>query len=419
MAQIHKKFTVEQIKTLLASYEQGHISRSEIENTLGIGKTRFFVLLKQYREHPETFSIDYQRKSKGRLSGEVEEKIRIELLREKELVENKELPISGYNYAALSDRLKKVGVQVSTTTIIKRAIQQDCYQAKRKKKARHDREVLTSAAGDLIQHDASIHKWSPYATDKWTLITSLDDYSRMLMYADFVESETSWAHIQAAQYLMQSFGIPHRYYVDNLRVFRFIQHRDSVWKNLVLGTDEVNTQWRQVLALMNTQVIYALSPQAKGKIERPYRWMQDRIVRTCALDHVASLAEARSVLREEVHRYNYLQVHSTTQEIPAVRFEKAKLENKSLFRPFALPKPYASIKDIFCLRHKRIADGYRKISISGHSFQIPGIEPREEVELHFVPDDEHNLVEIRFWAHAKLVHSANLPLSALQNAVHF
>jgi transposase len=419
MAQIHKKFTVEQIKILLAAYEQGHISRSEIENTLGISKTRFFVLLKQYREHPETFSIDYQRKSKARLSGEVEEKIRIELLREKELVENKELPISGYNYAALSDRLKKVGVHVSTTTIIKRAIQQDCYQAKRKKKARHDREVLTSAAGDLIQHDASIHKWSPYATDKWTLITSLDDYSRLLMYADFVESETSWAHIQAAQYLMQSFGIPHRYYVDNLRVFRFIQHRDSVWKNLVLGTDEVNTQWRQVLALMNTQVIYALSPQAKGKIERPYRWMQDRIVRTCALDHVASLAEARLVLREEVHRYNYLQVHSTTQEIPAVRFEKAKLENKSLFRPFALPKPYASIKDIFCLRHKRIADGYRKISISGHSVQIPGIEPREEVELHFVPDEEYNLVEIRFWAHAQLVHSVNLPLSALQNAVHF
>lgn len=419
MAQIHKKFTVEQIKILFASYEQGHISRSEIENTLGIGKTRFFALLKQYREHPETFSIDYQRKSKARLSGEVEEKIRIELLREKELVENKELPISGYNYAALSDRLKKVGMQVSTTTIIKRAIQQDCYQAKRKKKARHDREVLTSAAGDLIQHDASIHKWSPYATDKWTLITSLDDYSRLLMYADFVESETSWAHIQAAQYLMQSFGIPHRYYVDNLRVFRFIQHRDSVWKNLVLGTDDVNTQWRQVLALMNTQVIYALSPQAKGKIERPYRWMQDRIVRTCALDHVASLAEARLVLREEVHRYNYLQVHSTTQEIPAVRFEKAKLENKSLFRPFALPKPYASIKDIFCLRHKRIADGYRKISISGHSVQIPGIEPREEVELHFVPDEENNLVEIRFWAHAQLVHSANLPFSALQNVVHF
>jgi len=93
MVQIHKKFTVEQIKILFSAYEQGHISRGEIEETLGINKTRFFALLKQYREHPGTFSIDYQRKSKARLSGEVEEEIRIELLREKELVENKELPL--------------------------------------------------------------------------------------------------------------------------------------------------------------------------------------------------------------------------------------------------------------------------------------------------------------------------------------
>ena len=241
MTQIHKKFTIDQIKILFNSYESGHISRIEIENTLGIGKTRFFTLLKQYREHPNSFSIDYQRKSKARLSTEMEEKIRIELQRDKELVENIELPIYSYNYAALADRLKKTGVNVSTTTIIKRAIQQDCYLPKRKNKERHDREVVTSAIGDLIQHDASIHKWSPFATEKWTLITSLDDFSRMLMYADFVESETSWAHIQAAQYLMQNFGIPYRYYVDNLRVFRFIQHRDSVWKNMVLGTDDVNT----------------------------------------------------------------------------------------------------------------------------------------------------------------------------------
>lgn len=278
--------------------------------------------------------------------------------------------------------------------------------------------MLTSAAGDLIQHDASIHKWSPYASDKWTLITSLDDYSRMLIYADFVESETSWAHIQSVQYLMQHFGIPNRYYVDNLRIFRFIQHRDSVWKRMSLGTDDVNTQWRQVLALMNTDVIYALSPQAKGKIERPYRWLQDRIVRTCALEHITSLADARSVLREEVHRYNYHQVHSTTQEIPALRFEKAQKEYRSLFRPFALPKPYTS-KDVFCIRHFRITDGYRKITLSGHSFQIPWIEPREDVELHFVPVESKNLVEIRVWAHKKMVHRVNLPISDLEKVVHF
>jgi hypothetical protein len=166
---------------LLTAYQNGHISRSKIESTLGIGKTRFFALLKQFRNHPDSFSIDYQRKSNARLSVETEEKISLELKREKELIENKELPIFSYNYAALADRLRKVGINVSTMTIIKRAIQQGCYIPKKKKKDRHDREVITSAVEDLIQHDASIHKWSPYANDKWILITSLDAFSRMLM----------------------------------------------------------------------------------------------------------------------------------------------------------------------------------------------------------------------------------------------
>jgi len=386
MTQIHKKFTVDQIRILLTSYQGGHISRSEIENTLEIGKTRFFALLKQFRDHPDSFSIDYQRTHRARLSVEMEEKIRIELQRDKELIENMEFPISSYNYAALADRLKKVSIHVSTTTIIKRAIQRGCYIPKRKQKVKHDREVITSAVGDLIQHDASLHKWSPFAEEKWTLITSLDDNSRMLLYADFVESETSWAHIQAVQYVMKQFGIPNRYYVDNLRVFRFIQHRDSVWKNMVLGTDDVITKWRQVLALMKTDVTYALSPQAKGKIERPYRWLQDRIVRTCALNHVSSLEDARSVLREEIHRYNYLQVHSTTLEIPAVRFEKAQKENRSLFRPFTLPKPFISDKD---------------------------------VDLHFVPDQSKNQVEIRVWASGKLVLTTFMPFTFLEKTVHF
>ena len=419
MTQIHKQFSSEQVKVLLQAYEVGHLSRDEIDRTLGIGKTRFFALLKRYREDPESFSIEYERQSPTRLSTEAEEKIRTELQREKELVENKDLPISGYNYAALNDRLKKDGIKVSTTTLIQRAIQQGCYQTKKRKTERHDREVLTSTIGDLIQHDASLHKWAPSAEEKWTLITSLDDYSRMLLYADFVKTETSWAHIQAVQYLMQQFGIPHRYYVDNLRVFRFVQHRDSLWKNLVLGTDEVNTQWRQVLALMKTDVIYALSPQAKGKIERPYRWLQDRIVRTCALEGITTLTDARPVLHEEVHRYNYQQVHSTTHEIPAVRFEKAQKEQRSLFRPFVLPKPFTSPKDIFCLHHTRTADGYRKISIAGYSLQIPGIEPREDVQLHLVPDETKNLVEIRFWAANQLVHTTNLPIASLPKTVHF
>jgi hypothetical protein len=262
MTQVHKRFSVEQVKVLFQGYIQGNLSRTDVESLLEIGKTRFFALVKIYRQDPEAFSITYQRTSKGRLSEQAEMEIRRELLREKALIDDKELPIHDYNYAALADRLKKKGVQVSTTTITKRAKTLGCYQP-RKKKATHDREVLTAAIGDLIQHDASLHRWSPFSPEKWTLITSLDDYSRMLLYADFVEEENTWAHIQAAQFVMQTFGLPLRYYVDNLRVFRFVQKRDSLWRTHHLETDEVDPQWKQVLRQLKVDVIYALSLRPK------------------------------------------------------------------------------------------------------------------------------------------------------------
>jgi transposase len=198
MTQVHKRFTAEQVKVLFQGYCQGNLSRPDVQEMLGIGKTRFFSLLKAYRQDPHDFTIAYQRSTQGRLTAETEKQIKQELLRDKALIDDKDLPIHNYNYAALVDRLKKQGIQVSTTTVIKRAKALNCYKPKKKRKA-HDQEVLTTSIGDLIQHDASLHKWSPFATEKWTLITSIDDYSRMLLYADFVREENTWTHIQAAQ----------------------------------------------------------------------------------------------------------------------------------------------------------------------------------------------------------------------------
>ena len=74
---------------------------------------------------------------------------------------------------------------------------------------------MTNYAGELIQHDSSHHRWSPYAEDKWYLITTLDDYSRKILYGDFLESETSWSHIESAEYTTLKYGIAYSFYVDS------------------------------------------------------------------------------------------------------------------------------------------------------------------------------------------------------------
>ena len=105
MSQLHKRFTDEQIKVLFNSYCQGQIRRADLQEMLRIGKSRFFVLLKEYRRDPEAFSIVYERVTPQRLSAEVEAEIEKALLAEKKIALDADLPMSGHNYTEPIDRL--------------------------------------------------------------------------------------------------------------------------------------------------------------------------------------------------------------------------------------------------------------------------------------------------------------------------
>ena len=110
MCQLHKRFTDEQIKVVLRAYCHGLLPRVEIQGILSIGKTRFFELLSEYRQDPESFSAAYTRTARSRLSTAEETEIERALLQEKELVEDRRLPISTYNYSAIRDRLAEKGL---------------------------------------------------------------------------------------------------------------------------------------------------------------------------------------------------------------------------------------------------------------------------------------------------------------------
>jgi hypothetical protein len=63
---------------------------------------------------------------------------------------------------------------------------------------------------------------------------------------------------------MHSYGIPLRYYVDSLRVFRFVQGRDSFLRLHILQTDEADPQWRKVMKILGVDVSYPLCAQVRG-----------------------------------------------------------------------------------------------------------------------------------------------------------
>ena len=397
--QLHKRFSTQEVKMLLEKYLNEKVELVYILEILKIRRSRFFELLRQYRKDSDNFSVEYTRNSATRrIREEVEKNIISELEKEKKLIEDKSIVITGYNYSYVRDQLyQNYRQKAALSTIISLASKQGFYKPRKKKRKYHDRELLTNYVGELIQHDSSHHLFSPYADKKWYLITSLDDYSRLLLYYRLVEKETSWYHILALQEAFLTWGIPFAYYVDSHSIFRFVQGRDSLWRKHYRLTDEVDTQWKMVIDEYKVKPIYALSPQAKGKIERPYRWMQDRIVRTCAREGIKTIKEAEKVLENEATRYNYHQVHSTTGEVPILRFERAIKEKKSLFREFKIPSPYTSTKDIFCLRVKRIIDAYHKISLDKLTFKVHKAPLREQVELRISPNENTGLADVRIW----------------------
>jgi len=256
------------------------------------------------------------------------------------------------------------------------------------------------------------------AQTKWYLITSIDDRSRDLLYADLWERETSWAHIVAAKSLVTAFGCPLKYYVDNHVIFRFIERRDTMWKKAQVSEDDAFVQWKEVLKDLNIEVIYALSPAAKGKVERPYRWLQDHLVRTCVRAGIIKIDQAREVLYREINQYRFHRVHSTTGEIPNTRLEKASEEKRSLFRPFIIRPPYQTAEDIFCYRYQRTLDAYRRVSFNTLSFGLHGVPIGESVELRISFNLKTRMATIRFWYKNKLVDQKEVKGEDLKK-VHF
>lgn len=181
-----------------------------------------------------------------------------------------------------------------------------------------------------------------------------------------------------------------------------------MWRKHYKVTDDADPQIKQILLELGIKVKYALSPQAKGKIERPYRWLQDRIVRTCAREGITKITDGIEVLKAEAERYNFYQVHSTTGEVPYYRLKRLIDEGKSLFREFVFPTPYVSTKDIFALRDSRIVNPYRKISFNKLKLPISGAPIREAVNLRIVPDMESGMAEIRLWYKDKLIGIQNV-----------
>lgn len=119
----------------------------------------------------------------------------------------------------------------------------------------------------------------------------------MFVAAQLFEKESVYGHLQVVRTAIERYGRPQAYYVDQHKIFRFVEHH-GVHVQYHLGVDEVESQFKRALRMLDIGLIYTAPdyPEAKGKVERAFDYLQRRVPYLCERYKVRDLKEAQKIL---------------------------------------------------------------------------------------------------------------------------
>lgn len=248
-------------------------------------------------------------------------------------------------------------------------------QRQRKRKPKHRIRFEMPQAGMLIQRDTSIHLWIPGADKSWKLILDLDDHSRKITGAFFSEKDDVLSNMLVTWETLSTHGLPLAYYTDNNPIFNPLNKKPKQgmyhFYQVRSGEEkETLSQFKRALQELGIQCIHATpyQPQGKGKIERIFRFMQDRLVKEMTAEKVTTIHEANKYLRKWVRWYNNHHLHSETKMIPQERLLK-----NNAFRK--LPQDL-DLDQVLCLKYQRHVKADNTFDLHGETYQLRANEYR-------------------------------------------
>jgi hypothetical protein len=136
----------------------------------------------------------------------------------------------------------------------------------------HQPRRRRDCCGELVQIDGSEHAWFEDRAEKCTLLAFIDDATSRLMHLRFVASESAFDYFRATRGYLETHGKPIAFYSDKHSIFR-VNAKDAA------GGDGA-TQFGRALRELNVDILCANSPQAKGRVERAFGTLQDRLVKS-------------------------------------------------------------------------------------------------------------------------------------------
>lgn len=150
--------------------------------------------------------------------------------------------------------------------------------------------------GELVQLDGSYHDWFQGRGPWCTLIALIDDATSTIMTLLFVERETTWSVMESLRLFIERHGIPGALYTDQHTIYRIpsAQNREAGHK----------THLQIAAEKLGIDIIHAHSPQAKGRVERLFRFCQDRLVNELSCRHISTIEAANKCLAKLMPELN-------------------------------------------------------------------------------------------------------------------
>ena len=337
--------TIKEIKRVevVTLVEIGKITGNQAAKMMGISLRQTRRVIKKYREGG---AASLAHGNRGKPSPNKLDPALISTI--KRLLKEK---YADYNTLHLTEVLEErhaLKISASSLTRIRRKSGYPTPRQKKKRKyyARRERKPMR---GEMLQADGSIHDWLEGRGPKLTLIATIDDATNKV-YATFREQEDAAGYLEVLQEICLTEGIPKSIYMD-----KRLSSRKKTSLAEQLAGKEPKSQFERVLEELGIELILAHSPQAKGRIERLFETLQDRLVKALREGSANSLEKANGVLKRFLHKHNQ-------------RFIVKAEQDGSAFVPWGeLRNPYS----LFAFKYTRTVKNDNTISFDDHLLQLP------------------------------------------------
>jgi transposase len=262
----------------------------------------------------------------------------------------------GVNRAHLADLLaEREGLVLPERTVRRILDEAGLAPVRKRRPPRHrSRRERVANAGLLLQLDGSRHRWLGRRAPFLTLIGAIDDATGIVTAGCFRAQEDAAGYFTILERTIRAYGVPLEVYTDRHGIFVVEGRRvPSVDEQLrgELPRTQVGRAWERA----GIGWIGARSPQAKGRIERLWGTLQDRLVAELRLAGAGSIEDANLVLAAYLPRYNR-------------RFAVPAEDDASAWRPWTDPRP---IESVFCFQYPRRVANDATISWAGRSLALP------------------------------------------------